>query len=139
MKQSKVNRVLLRECPGHSKHLLPTTQEKTLHMDITRWSTPKSDWLLSWLPKMEKLYAVSERKRPEADCASDHELLIVKFRLKLKKVGKTTRPFKYELNQIPYDFFLVLYFLFNFLLYNIILVLPYINMNPPWEYTCFPS
>ena len=35
--------ILLRECTGHSKHRLPTTQEKTLHMDITRWSTPKSD------------------------------------------------------------------------------------------------
>ena len=39
-----------------------------------------------------------------ADCGSDHELLIAKFRLKLKKVGKTTRPFRYELNQIPYDY-----------------------------------
>ena len=42
--------------------------------------------------------------RPGADCGSDHELLIVKFRLKLKKVGKTTRPFRYDLNQIPYDY-----------------------------------
>ena len=39
-----------------------------------------------------------------ADCGSDHELLIAKFRLKLKKVGKTARPFRYELNQIPYDY-----------------------------------
>ena len=39
-----------------------------------------------------------------ADCGSDHELLIVKFRLKLKKVGKTTRPLRYDLNQIPYDY-----------------------------------
>ena len=54
-------------------------------------------------PKMEKLYTVSE-KRPGADCGSDHELLVVKFRLKLKKVGKTTRPFRYDLNQIPYDY-----------------------------------
>ena len=38
------------------------------------------------------------------DCGSDHELLIAKFRLKLKKVGKTTRPFRYHLNQIPYDY-----------------------------------
>ena len=38
------------------------------------------------------------------DCASDYELLIAKFRLKLKKVGKTTRPFRYDLNQIPYDY-----------------------------------
>ena len=42
--------------------------------------------------------------RPGADCGSDHELLIAKFRLKLKKVGKTTRPFRYDLNQTPYDY-----------------------------------
>ena len=42
------------------------------------------------------------KTRPRADCGSDHELLIAKFRLKLKKVGKTTRPFRYDLNQIPY-------------------------------------
>ena len=42
--------------------------------------------------------------RPEADCGSDHELLIVKFRLKLKKVGKTTRPFRHDLNQVPCDY-----------------------------------
>ena len=42
--------------------------------------------------------------RPGADCGSDHELLIAKFRLKLKKVGKITRPFRYELNQMPYDY-----------------------------------
>ena len=46
----------------------------------------------------------SEKTRPGVDCGSDHELLIAKFRLKLKKVGKTTRPFKYDLNQIPYDY-----------------------------------
>ena len=42
--------------------------------------------------------------RPGSDCGSDHELLIAKFRLKLKKIGKTTRPFRYNLNQIPYDY-----------------------------------
>ena len=42
--------------------------------------------------------------RPGADCGSDHEILIAKFRLTLKKVGKTARPFKYDLNQIPYDY-----------------------------------
>ena len=41
------------------------------------------------------------KTRPEADCDSDHELLIAKFRLKMKKVGKTTRPFRYDLNQLP--------------------------------------
>ena len=51
---------------------------------------------------MEKLYTVT---RPGADCGSlDHELLIAKFRLKLKKVGKTTRAFRYDLNQILYDY-----------------------------------
>ena len=46
----------------------------------------------------------SAKIRPEADCGSDHELLIAKFRLKLKKVGITTRPFRYDLNQIPNDY-----------------------------------
>ena len=75
-------------------------------MDITRWSTPKSDWFILII-----LYSCSQRRRsciqsaktrPEADCGSDHELLIAKFRLKLKKVGKTTISFRYDLNQIPY-------------------------------------
>ena len=52
---------------------------------------------------MEKLYTVSKNKT-RADCSSDHELLIAKFRLKLKKVGKTTRSFRYDLNQIPYAY-----------------------------------
>ena len=46
----------------------------------------------------------SAKTRLEADCVSDHELLIAKFRFKFKKVGKTTRPFRYDLNQIPYDY-----------------------------------
>ena len=46
----------------------------------------------------------SAKIRPRADCGSDHELLIAKFRLKLKKVGRTNRPFMYDLNQIPYDY-----------------------------------
>ena len=46
----------------------------------------------------------SAKTRPGADCGSDHELLIAKFRLQLKKVGKTTRLFRYDLNQIPYDY-----------------------------------
>ena len=53
--------------------------------------------------KMEKLYKVS-KTRLRADCGSDHEQIIAKFRLKLKKVGKTTRPFRYNLYQIPYDY-----------------------------------
>ena len=63
---------------------------------------------------MEKLYTVSKKKkkknkqtkktRPGADGDSDNEVLIAKFRLKLKKVLKTTRPFRYDLNQIPYNY-----------------------------------
>ena len=58
--RAKAKRVLPRECTGHSKYPLPTTQQKTLHMDINRWSTPKSDWLYSLQPKMEKLYTVKK-------------------------------------------------------------------------------
>ena len=96
----RLNRVLPRERTGHSKHPLPTTQEKTLHMDITRWSIQNQiDYILCsqrWRSSLQ-----STKTRPGADCGSDHELLIAKFRLKLKKVGKTTRPFRYDLNQIP--------------------------------------
>ena len=60
--RAKANRVLPREHTGHSKHPLPITQEKTLHMDITRGTTLKSDWLYSSQPKMEKLYKVSKNK-----------------------------------------------------------------------------
>ena len=102
MKRGKANTVLPREHTGHNKYPLPTTQEKTLHMDITRWPTPKSDYILCsqrWRSSIQ-----STKTRPGADCGSDHELLIAKFKLKLKKVGKTTRPFRYDLNQIPYDY-----------------------------------
>ena len=51
---------------------------------------------------MEKLYTISKNKT--RSCGSDHELLTAKFRLKLKKVGKTTRPLRCDLNQIPYDY-----------------------------------
>ena len=51
----------------------------------------------------EALYS-QQKTRLGADCGSDYELLIAKFRLKLKKVGKTTRPFRYDLNQLPYDY-----------------------------------
>ena len=94
--------VLPRERTGHSKYPLPTTQEKTLHVDITRWSVLKSDYILCsqrWRSSIQ-----SAKTRPRADCGSHHELLIAKIRLKVKKVGKTTRPFRYDLNQIPYDY-----------------------------------
>ena len=53
----------------------------------------------------EALYSQQKKKkRPGANCGSDHDLLITKFRLKLKKVGKSTKPVRYDLNQIPYDY-----------------------------------
>ena len=72
------------------------------------WTSPDGqyrnqiDYILSsqrWRSSIQ-----SAKTRPGADCGSDHELLVAKFRLKLKKVGKTTRPFTYDLNQIPYDY-----------------------------------
>ena len=77
--------------------------KRRLYMDITRWSTPKSDWLYSLQPWWRSSIQ-SAKTRPGTDCGSDHELLIAKFRLKLKKVVKTTRPFRYDLNQISYDY-----------------------------------
>ena len=72
-------------------------------MDITRWSILKSDdYILC--SKRWRRSRQSAKKRLGADCGSDHELLIAKFRLKLKKVGKTTRSFRYDLNQITYDY-----------------------------------
>ena len=53
---------------------------------------------------MKKLYTQSAETRPGANCGSDHELLIAKFRLKLKKAGESNRPFRYDLNQIPYNY-----------------------------------
>ena len=71
-----------------------------LHMDIARWSKGNQiDYILCrqrWRSSIE-----SAKMRLGTDCGSDHELL---FRLKLKKVGKTTRSFRYDLNQIPYDY-----------------------------------
>ena len=92
----------LRECIGHSKHSLPTTQEMTLHMDIARWSIPKSDWLYSLQLKRSSIQPA--KTRLGADYGTDHELFMPKLKLQLKKVGKTTRPFRYDLNQILYDY-----------------------------------
>ena len=100
---AKVNRVLPRECTGHSKRLLPATWDTTL-----TWTLPDGkcqnhiDYILwSW---RWRSYIQSAKTRPGADCGSDYEFLIAKFRLKLKKVGNSKRPFRYDLNQIPYDY-----------------------------------
>ena len=102
MKQGTANRVLPREHTDHDKHPLPTTQEKTPHMDIARWSILISDYFLCsqrWRSSIQ-----SAKTRPGADCGSDNKVFIAKFRLKLKKVEIITRPFRYDLNQIPYDY-----------------------------------
>ena len=69
----------------------------------TRWSILKFDWLIlcnqRWRSSTQ-----SAKTRLGAVCGSDHELLIAKFRFKLKKIGKTTRPFRCDLNQITYDY-----------------------------------
>ena len=91
--RAKTNRVLPREHTGHGKHPLPTTQEMTLHMHIIRWSIPKSGRLYS-LQQRWRSSTQSVKTRPGTDCRLDHELIITKFRLKLKKLGKSTRPFR---------------------------------------------
>ena len=104
--RAKANRVLPREHTGHSKHPLPTTQER-----LYTWTSldgqyrNQIDYFLcnqKW--RMLMLTIQSAKTRLGADCGSDHELLIAKFRLILKKVGKTTRQFRYDLNQISYDY-----------------------------------
>ena len=75
----------------------------TLLMDITRWSILKKiDYILCSQRWKSSIHSAKIRLR--ADCGSDHELLIAKFRQKLKNVGKTTRPFRYDLSQISYDY-----------------------------------
>ena len=95
--------VLPRECTGHSKHPLPTIQEK-----IYTWASPDGqyqnqvDYILCsqrWRSSIQLA-----ETRPGTYCGSDHELLIAKFRLKPKKVGKTPRLSRYDLNQIPCDY-----------------------------------
>ena len=88
-----------RERTGHSKHPLPTTQEKILHGHHQMVNTKIRLIIFFAAKDGEALYS-QQKTRPGADCGSDHELLIAKFRLKLKKVGKITRPFRYDLNQI---------------------------------------
>ena len=101
--KAKGNRVLLREHTGHSKHPLPKQKRR-----LYTWTSPAGqhrnqiDYILCsqrWRSSIQ-----SAKTRPGADCVSDHELLIAKFRLKLKKVGETSRPFRYDINQILYNY-----------------------------------
>ena len=82
----------------HKRWLYTGTSPWTLNMDNTEIR------LIIFFPQRLRSSIQSAKTRPGANCGSDHELLIAKFRFKLKKVGKTTRPFRYDLNQIPYDY-----------------------------------
>ena len=104
--RARANMVMSREQVGHNKLSFPTILETILHMDITRWSILKSDWLCS-LQQKTKSSIQSAKIRPGADCGSDYALHTAKFRLKFKEVEKTTRPFRYDLNRIPYDYTVV--------------------------------
>ena len=101
--REKANRVLSREHVGHSKQPFPTIQETILPMNITRWSITKSDYVFGSQRWRSSIQSV-KIKTWSWVWLSDHELLIAKFRLKLNKVGKTTRTFSYNLNQIPFDY-----------------------------------
>ena len=94
--------VLPKEHTGHSKYPLPTTQETTLYMDIPNSQYQnQTDYIFCSQRWRSFIQSV---KRPGADCGADHQLLMTKFRLKLKKVGKTLKLFMYDLSQIPYDY-----------------------------------
>ena len=101
--RAKANRVLPREHTGHSKHPLPTIQEMTLYMDITdgQYQNQIDNILCS---QRWRSFIQSTKTRPRADCGSDHQLLIAKFRLKLKKVGKPLGHSGINLNKIHYDY-----------------------------------
>ena len=79
----------------HTRRLYTWTSPDGQHQNQTDYILCSQRW---------RSFIQSAKTRLGADCGSDHELLIVKFRLKLKKVGKTTRPFRYDLNQITYDY-----------------------------------
>ena len=89
-----------REHTGHSRHPLPATQDTWTSTDGQYRN--KIGYILCigrWRSSIQ-----SAKTRLGGDCGSEHQVLIVKFRLRWKKVGKTTRPFRYDLNQIPYDY-----------------------------------
>ena len=99
---SKANKVLPEKALVTANSFFQQDKRR-LHMDNTKWSTPKIRLIIFFAAKDGEFYTVI-KQRPGNDCGSYRELLIAKFRLKLKKVGKITRPFRYDLNQIPYSY-----------------------------------
>ena len=105
--QNEAGQRLMEFCQENAL-LIPNTFFKLHNRRLYTWTSPNGqhrnqiDYILCsqrWRSSIQ-----SAKVRLGADCGSDHELLIAKFRLKLKKVGKTTRPFRYDLNQIPNDY-----------------------------------
>ena len=105
--QNKAGQKLIEFCPENTLVIANTIFQQHKRRLYT-WTSPEGlhqnqiDYILCsqrWRSSIQ-----SAKTKPGADCGSDHERLIAKFRLKLKKVGKTTRPFRYDLNQIPYDY-----------------------------------
>ena len=109
---------LPRSCGFAGQRLIEFCQENTLVLANTLFQQHKRR-LYTWTSPdgqhQNQIYYIlcsqrwrssvqSAKTRPGADCGSDHELLIAKIRLKFKEVGKTTRPFRYDLSQIPYDY-----------------------------------
>ena len=92
MKHGKIANTLFQQ---HQRRLYTRTSPDGQHQNQIDYILCSQRW---------RSFIQSAKRRPGADCGSDHELLIAKFRLKLKKVGKITRPFRYDLNQIPYDY-----------------------------------
>ena len=104
--QNKAGQRLIEFCQENALVIANTLfqqHKRWLYTWISRWSIPNQmDYILH--SQRSRNSILSAKTRPGADYDSDHELLIAKFRLKLKEVGKTTRPLWYDLNQIPYDY-----------------------------------
>ena len=101
--RAKANRIFPREWPGQSKHSSKNTRDNTTHGYHQVYNT-KIRLIIFFAAKDRESSIQSAKTRLGADCGSDHDLLIAKLRLKLTKVGKTSRPFRYDLSQMPYDY-----------------------------------
>ena len=99
--RAKANRVLSRELSGDSKPVIQQHKRR-----LYTWTSPDGQYRnqIDYIPCSQRWKSLYSKQKHDWELTgSDHELLIDKFRLKLKKVGKTTRPFRYELNQSLYD------------------------------------
>ena len=101
MNQGKANRVLPKEYTGHSKHPLPTTQEKTTH-GHHQIANIEIRLIIFFAAKDEEALYSQQKQDQELTVAQIVNSLLPNS--DLNKVGKTTRPFRYDLNQIPYDY-----------------------------------